>query len=490
MILSEIIYILLVKYRKLSDILRKTSPTYPIMDIKEILKFADALVFAKTGKHLDDVQNAVLRGAWKRQTYIQIADEFGYSDGHLRDVASKLWRILSEVFGEEINKLNFCSTIDRWRFSIISSTFENNFAHNNINICRDIVNSPEVPQARSHPNQDSDKPQTRQDLRDAPDITPLYDRALELTTLQQWIVRDRTRLIAILGISGIGKTAIALHLLPQIQDQFDYVIWRSLRTSPTLEVTLKNLIKFISDRAESELPVSTDDRLSILIEYLRSHRCLIIFDDVQTILSSGQIAGNYRPEYENYGTLLRLVSEITHNSCLILNSWEPPREIATLTGETAPVRTLYLGGLGTAASEILKDKGLLQNDNWQTIINTYGGNPLWLKIVATMIKELFNGKVSEYLKYDILFLGEELKAILMEHLNRLSDLEKEVIIHVSNAAETISIAQLIKDMKMPVSELIDAVQSLRRRSLIEKQEQENVTLLNLSPTFRQYVKKQ
>ncbi|WP_449417266.1 hypothetical protein [Phormidium nigroviride] len=146
--------------------------------------------------------------------------------------------------------------------------------------------------------------------------------------------------------------------------------------------------------------------------------------------------------------------------------------------------------MGTAASEILKDKGLLEDDNWQTIINTYGGNPLWLKIVATMIKELFNGKVSEYLKYDILFLGEELKAILLQHLNRLSDLEKEVIIHVSNAAETISIPQLIKDMKMPASELIDAVQSLRRRSLIEKQEQENVTLLNLSPTFRQYVKKQ
>lgn len=460
------------------------------MDIKEILKFGDALVFAKTGKHLDDVQDALLRGAWKGQTYTQIAEESGYSDGYLRDVASELWKILSELLGENINKSNFCSTIERWRFSIISSTVENNFAHNNINICRDIVNSPEVSEARSHPNPDSDQSQTRQDLRDAPDITPLYDRALELTTLQQWIVRDRTRLIAILGLSGVGKTAIALHLLPQIQHQFDYVIWRSLRTSPSLETTLKNLIKFISNRAESELPVSTDDKLSLLIEYLRSHRCLIILDDVQTILCSGKIAGNYRPEYENYGTLFRLVSEIPHNSCLILNSWEPPREIAALTGETAPVRTLYLSGLGTAASEILKDKGLLENDNLQTIINTYGGNPLWLKIVATMIKELFNGKVSEYLKYDILFLGEELKAILLQHLNRLSDLEKEVIIHVSNAAETISIPQLIKDMKMPASELIDAVQSLRRRSLIEKQEQENVTLLNLSPTFRQYVKKQ
>jgi DNA-binding MarR family transcriptional regulator len=471
-------------------IIGKIPCTYPKMDVKEILKFADDLVFTKTGKHLDDVQDAVLRGAWKGNTYTQIAEESGYSDGHLRDIASQLWKILSGILGEEVNKSNFRSTIERCRLSITSSTFENNFANNNINICRDIVNSPAVSQVRSHPKPDSDKPQTCQDLRDAPDITPLYDRTLELTTLEQWIVGDRTRLIAILGLSGIGKTAIALHLLPQIQHQFEYVVWRSLRTSPTLETTLKNLIKFISDRADGDLPVSTDDRLSILIEYLRSHRCLIILDDVQTILSSGQIAGNYRPEYENYGTLFRLISEIPHNSCLILNSWEPPREIAALTGETAPVRTLYLGGLGTAASEIFKDKGLLEDENWQTIINTYGGNPLWLKIVATMIQELFNGKVSEYLKYDILFLGEELKTILQQHLNRLSNLEKQVITHIGNAAESISISQLIKDMKLPASELINAVQSLRRRSLIEKQEQENVTLLNLSPTFRQYVKKQ
>ncbi|MGE5659655.1 MAG: NB-ARC domain-containing protein [Actinomycetota bacterium] len=460
------------------------------MDVKEILKFADDLVFTKTGKHLDDVQDAVLRGAWKGETYTKIAEECGYSDGHVRDVASELWKILSTALGEDLNKSNFRSTIERCRFSIVSSTFENNFAHNNINICRDIVNSPEVPKERSHPTPppENPQPQTRQDLRDAPDITPLYDRTHELTTLQQWIIDKHCRLVAILGLSGIGKTALTLHLLSQIQHQFEYVIWRSLRTSPTLETTLKNLIKFISNQTENELPVSTDDRLSILIDYLRSHRCLIILDDVQTILSSGQIAGNYHPESENYGTLFRLVAEIPHNSCFILNSWEPPREIATLTGETAPVRTLYLGGLGIAASEILKDKGLLEDENWQTLINTYRGNPFWLKIVATTIQELFAGRVTEFLQYNTLFIGEELKAILHQQFNRLSELEKEGMYRLANVAQPVSISQLLEDTQVSPSELINAIQSLGRRSFIERNEQENKMLFTLSPVIQEYVK--
>ncbi|MEO6860542.1 MAG: NB-ARC domain-containing protein [Microcoleus sp.] len=239
-----------------------------------------------------------------------------------------------------------------------------------------------------------------------------YDRTSELATLQQWIVHDRTRLVAILGISGIGKTNLALHLLPQIQHQFEYVIWRSLGTFPTLHNSLKSLLKFLSNLPETELPTSTDELLSLLIDKLRSHRCLIILDDVQTILSSGQIAGNYPPEYENYSTLFKRIGETSHNSCLIVNSWEPPREIVALNRENARVRTLRLNGLGAAAGEILREKGLLEPEKWETLINTYRGNPLWLKIVAAMIQELFSGRVAEFLKYDTLFLGEELKARL------------------------------------------------------------------------------
>ncbi|MEG4799268.1 NB-ARC domain-containing protein [Microcoleus sp. ARI1-B5] len=459
------------------------------MDAEEILKFADNLVFTKTGKHLDNVQEAILLGAWQGQKYPKIAQEAHCSEGHARDVASELWKILSDVLGEAVNKSNFKSTFKRLHISNVSSPIGKAFVGvNNINVCADNFQSPEVPKDRSPSPPENTQPQIRQDLRDAPDISSFYDRTSELATLQQWIIHDRTRLVAILGLSGIGKTNLALHLLPQIQHQFEYIIWRSLGTSPTLHNTLKSLLKFLSNLPETELPTSTDEQLSLLIDKLRSHRCLIILDDVQTILSSGQIAGNYRPEYENYSTLFKLIGATCHNSCLMINSWEPPREIVALNRENARVRTLALNGLGAAAGEILREKGLLEPEKWQTLIDTYRGNPLWLKIVAAMIQELFSSRVAEFLKYDMLFLPEELKARLQQQCDRLSELEKQVMCCIANEIEPVSISKLLENVQLSPDDLCKALLSLGNRALIEKQEQDNQALFSLSPVLRQYVK--
>ena len=88
-------------------------------------------------------------------------------------------------------------------------------------------------------------------------------------------------------------------------------------------------------------------------EYLRSHRCLIILDDIQTIFSSRQLAGNYQPGYENYGAFFKQITESSHNSCLILLSWEKPREIAALEGDPKNPQTLQLNGLADPREKYL-----------------------------------------------------------------------------------------------------------------------------------------
>ncbi|MEG5042028.1 MULTISPECIES: NB-ARC domain-containing protein [unclassified Microcoleus] len=464
------------------------------MDVQELLRLADGLVFAKTGKRLDDLQQAVVRGTWQGKRYSEISKEVHCTERHVRNIASKLWQTLSEILDEDVMKSNLRSTMERYEFSKVSNFGDFNFVQNkgNINVCTETSHPPKAPQ-HSPPTQTSNEDNTQQkprlDLRDAPEIKTFYNYPNSpLTALETWILEQNCRLLTITGMAGTGKSAIARHLIPQIQTQFDRIIWRSLRTSPPLETTLKTLIQFLSNQPEINLPTNSDAQLSILIETLRDNRCLIILDDVQQILSSGQLAGHYKPGYENYGTLFKLIGEIPHHSCLILNSWEPPSDIITFTDDNSAVCLLQLTGLGPAATELLREKGLLEEEKWPELINLYQGNPLWLKLVAQTINNLFGGRVSQYLSYQPVFLGDELTPILQQHYQRLSEIEKQVISQLSNEIEPVSFTQWMAKCQGSQSELCKAIQSLGRRGIIEKLTCESEIVFTIPPVLKQYVK--
>ncbi|PSB33429.1 ATPase [filamentous cyanobacterium Phorm 46] len=463
------------------------------MDAQELLRLVDGLAFAKTGKRLDDLQQAVVRGTWQGKRYSEISKEVHCTERHVRNVASKLWQTLSEILDEDVMKSNLRSTMERYQVSHNSNFLNYNFLEQgNINFCTETPHPPKTPQY-SPPTQTSNEDNTQQkprlDLRDAPDLKTFYDRpSFPLTALETWILKQNCRLLTITGMTGTGKSAIARNLIPQIQTQFDRIIWRSLRTSPPLETTLKNIIQFICDRTDINFSTNTDDQLSILIEALRENRCLIILDDVQQILSSGQLAGHYKPGYENYGTLFKLIGEIPHNSCLILNSWEPPSDILTFTDDNSAVCLLQLTGLGEAATEILREKGLLDEEHWPELIELYHGNPLWLKLVAQTINNLFNGRVSQYLSYQPVFLSDELTPILQQHYQRLSEIEKQAIDLISNESEPVLLTQLMAKCQGSQVELFKAIQSLDRRGMIEKLSCESETVFTIPPVLKQYVK--
>ncbi|MEG4531060.1 NB-ARC domain-containing protein [Microcoleus sp. D2_18a_D3] len=463
------------------------------MDVQELLRLADGLVFTKTGKHLDDRQQAVVRGTWQGKRYSEISKEVHCTERHVRNIASKLWQTLSEILDEDVMKSNLRSTIERYEISQSSNFVNFNLVQNkgSINVCTEASQPPKTSQ-NSPPTQTSTKDDTEQklrlDLRDAPELKTFYNCTSQLTALENSIAHQNCRLLTITGMAGTGKSAIARNLIPQIQTQFDRIIWRSLRTSPPLETTLKNIIQFLCDRTDINFSTNTDDQLSILIEGLRENRCLIILDDVQQILSSGQLAGNYKPGYENYGTLFKLIGEIPHNSCLILNSWEPPSDIITFTDDNSAVRLLQLTGLGEAAKEILREKGLLDEETWPELINLYQGNPLWLKLVAQTINNLFGGRVSQYLSYQPVFLGDELTPILQQHYQRLSEIEKQAISQLSNEIEPVSFPQFMAKSQGSQRELCQAIQSLARRGMIEKLSYESETVFTIPPVLKQYVK--
>src|SRR5438270_8616057 len=68
-----------------------------------------------------------------------------------------------------------------------------------------------------------------QDWGEATDTLGFVGRADELALLRRWVLDEGRRLIAILGMGGIGKTSLAARLAQDVAPSFERVYWRSLR---------------------------------------------------------------------------------------------------------------------------------------------------------------------------------------------------------------------------------------------------------------------
>lgn len=110
------------------------------MNIEEAVLFADEVVFSNTGKHLDDVQVGLIKGVLQRQKYADIAKELSCSEGYIKDVGYEFWKLLSDIFEEEVNKSNLQSTrsrhktINSFNFNIFGN--DNNNVINSMQMCR------------------------------------------------------------------------------------------------------------------------------------------------------------------------------------------------------------------------------------------------------------------------------------------------------------------------------------------------------------------
>ena len=177
--------------------------------------------------------------------------------------------------------------------------------------------------------------------------------------------------------------------------------------------------------------------------------------------------------------------EIEHQSSLILISQEQCQEMICLDEDLYPVKCLEIqGGDNT---DVLKDRGLKDEESWSRLIDLYEGNPVYLKDIASLIKNVLLGKVAEFLAEDSLILTEDMKSRFSELFHRLSPIEQQIVLELSKSNQPVSREDLRQSLEISSMDLINGLQSLNRRCLLKRIEEDKI-LFNLSHIFREYLR--
>ncbi len=311
----------------------------------------------------------------------------------------------------------------------------------------------------------------RVDWGDALDVPSFYGREGELATLAQWVLQERCRAVSVLGMGGIGKSALVTSAMRHWAAHFQVVLFRSLRDAPSCEALVENCLQVLAPQPLDLAAADLERRLGLLLEYLREQRVLLVLDNLEVLLLQGEAMGHLRPGYEGYARLLRRVAETAHQSCLLLTSREKPAALRALEGRKTPMRSLRLVGLEAAACEqLLAEHELVGSPEERARLGErYAGNPLALKIVAETIADLFGGEIGQFLAQDTLVFGS-ITDLLDEQIGRLSALEQTILYWLAIAREPMTLEELraLLVARLSPVQVLEAADGLRRRSLIER----------------------
>ncbi len=314
---------------------------------------------------------------------------------------------------------------------------------------------------------------TQIDWGDIPGEAAFYGRREQLKQLLQWLNDGQHSFIAITGMGGVGKTALAARLvrrLAQPPHACEFILWRSLINVPPLTAVLQNWLETLSGQQLAELPESIDEQLSLLLTRLREHRCLLVLDNFESVMASGVNAGRYRAEYEAYGQLIqRIGGGRQGQSCLLITSRELPGKLARLTGDAAPSAVINLSGLPEKPGvAMLRAQGLTGTaKKLSALVQRYSGNPLALKLAADTARTLFAGDTGMLLA-DTAVYGD-IRDVLDEQFHRLTPLEEEIITWLAVEREPVSAQIIWDDLARPPHkrQFLEALRSLYFRSLLE-----------------------
>ncbi len=415
---------------------------------------------------LNQIQVIILTETLQGKTYQHIAENTSYNFSYIKDLGHKLWRQLSDIFGQTVTKHNFRAVILNQYHSSEAKT---------IRLRSTVPSKSLVPySSQEHGAQEFHDSSSTDNFSV---IKNLRGRHSELTTLNQWIILQRVQLLGIFGIAGCGKTTLARQCIESINHNFEKVIWRSLRDLPDFKDFLYSLLSTLEDNNSIDGVADINALLSRLLTHFENSRILLVLDDWSSIFQDNVLAGIYNTKAKKYGLLLRRISERTHKSCIILTSREKPSGLVfTDSNLNCNLHIKYLqltGLLMNDALQALSDFGLLESDlaHLEQLVAYYSGNPFALKFASNTVSQIFNGDLSAFLDQESLIYGE-IKRLLISQVDRISDVEKSLLMFCSQQPQSFLLPELLKKVSIDYSfiDCLEGFESLLNRSFIIKKD--------------------
>jgi transcriptional regulator with XRE-family HTH domain len=214
-------------------------------------------------------------------------------------------------------------------------------------------------------------------------IDRIFGHCDELSELIEYT--DRSRLIFITGVIGLGKSTLAKTLRTRLSEEFTNI--------------------------DPKKPIAE------IISRLKEKRCFAILDNLDL----------EDKEYgESYTRLLEQIAKTKHPSCVIVTCrslpkgyirWEPRPKVLSLKGLPEPeaIAILKSQGLATGSEQEVRD-----------LVKIYGGNPLGLKLAVEIISKKYKGDLSAYLEHSTVFVHDLHKEI-SSVIHHLTELELELL---------------------------------------------------------------
>src|SRR5690348_968497 len=114
----------------------------------------------------------------------------------------------------------------------------------------------------------------RVDWGEALDVSLFYGRTSELALLAKWVVQEHCRIVSVLGMGGIGKSALAITFMHQVASSFQAVVFRSVRDAPPCMDLLTDCLQVLSPQPLPTLPTNIERSIDLLLECFQTQHSL------------------------------------------------------------------------------------------------------------------------------------------------------------------------------------------------------------------------